>query len=86
VRLLRLLALALLIPAGARAQPLGDDPRVSQALRLMRVWLEAQRAYEHIPGVSVALVSNQQVLWSGRFGYADLARRVPATAAAPRRP
>jgi CubicO group peptidase (beta-lactamase class C family) len=80
VRLLRLLVLALAIPSAARAQNLADDPRVSQALRLMRVWLEAQRAYEHIPGMSAALVSNQQVLWSGGFGQADLERRVPATA------
>ena len=80
MRLVRLLTIALTIPCGVRAQNLADDPRVSQSLRLMRVWLEAQRAYAHIPGVSAALVANQQILWSGGFGYADLDRHVPASA------
>lgn len=75
-----LVALALVLPAGARAQNLADDPRVSQALKLMQTWLEAQRAYGHIPAVSAALVKDQQMLWSGAYGYADLARRAPASA------
>jgi hypothetical protein len=44
-----------LAAAGAErreAAPLADDPRVSSALELARVWLEAQRACAQIPGVS----------------------------------
>lgn len=55
-----------------------DHPRVSEALELVRVWLEAQRDYQGIPGLSVALVYDQQVLWSGGFGYADRGREIPA--------
>ena len=47
---------------------------------VMQTWLEAQRAYEHIPAVSAALVKDQQVIWSGGYGYADVERKVPATA------
>jgi CubicO group peptidase (beta-lactamase class C family) len=54
----------------AGAQPLANDPRVAEALELARTWLEAQRAYERIPGVSAALVHDQEVLWSGGFGSA----------------
>lgn len=33
----------------------------------------------HIPGLSVAIVKNQQVLWTRGFGYADVENHIPAT-------
>jgi CubicO group peptidase (beta-lactamase class C family) len=63
----------------AAAQSLADHPRVKQALNLLQVWLDAQRAYQQIPGVSAAVVHDQQLLWSGGFGYADIERKMPAT-------
>lgn len=77
------MAVALAIAAGVTSRTedkLAADPRVGQALELMKVWLEAQRAYDEIPGISAALVYDQSVLWSGGFGYRDLETRVPATA------
>jgi CubicO group peptidase (beta-lactamase class C family) len=59
---------------------IGTDPRVRAALSVVQVWLEAQRAYDQIPGLSVSLVYDQQTLWSGGFGYADLSRKRPASA------
>ncbi len=64
--------------AQAQSSRLADDPRVASALEVLRVWLEAQRAYDRIPGVSAAVVYDQEVLWSGGYGYADLERLVPA--------
>jgi CubicO group peptidase (beta-lactamase class C family) len=69
----------LLASSSATAQPIDQNPRVRQALNVMRVWLDAQRDYQQIPGVSAAVVYDQQVLWSGGFGYADLAKKTPAT-------
>jgi CubicO group peptidase (beta-lactamase class C family) len=77
---LALLLLAALAP-GAAAQPAAAlDPRVASALELARAWLEAQRAYDAIPGISAAIVHDQQILWSGAFGLADVAAQRPATA------
>ena len=77
-------AVALALAAGtvprAQQKNLSEDPRVQQAVELMKVWLEAQRAYDEIPGISAALVHDQSVLWSGGFGYRDVAARVPADA------
>jgi len=64
----------------ARAQATVEHPRVAQALELARIWLEAQRAYDQIPGVSAAIVRDQGVLWAGGYGYADLAAERPAAA------
>jgi CubicO group peptidase (beta-lactamase class C family) len=81
--MLRRTSLILLMIAGisssALAQQLTDDPRVSAALNLLEVWLDAEQAYEDIPGLSMAVVHDQEVLWSGAFGYADRARMAPAT-------
>lgn len=57
-----------------------DHPRVKQASELLGAWLDAQRDYEQIPGISAAVVYDQQLVWSNGFGYADLERRTPATA------
>ena len=79
-------ALLVFLAAGAAASgqpastPVDRDPRVASALELARVWLEAERAYERIPGISVAIVHDQDLLWEGGFGQADLADGRPAAA------
>jgi len=72
----------LLLSTGAAAQqrPIAAHPKVVQALELLRVWLNAQQAYDRIPGVSAAVVRDQQLVWSGGVGYSDLATKTPATA------
>ena len=42
-------------------------------LALIASWLDAQRAYDHVPGISAAIVHDQELLWSGaadQFGRA----------------
>lgn len=75
-------ALALAAGASARAQQpaIADDPRVQQAVTLLQVWLEAQRAYDEIPGISAAVVHDQAVVWKGGYGHRDLQNRATATA------
>jgi len=72
------LLLAFAGAAAAAADKVASDPRVKTALEAARIWLEAQRAYDRIPGVSAAIVYDQQVLWSGGYGYTDLAKKTPA--------
>lgn len=64
----------------AAAGRLADDPRVARALELARRWLEIQSGYDRIPGVSAAIVHDQERLWSGGIGLADPERGTPATA------
>jgi CubicO group peptidase (beta-lactamase class C family) len=66
-------------PGAASAQALAEHPRVVEALRVVDVWLEAQRAYEQIPGISAAIVHDQETLWTGAHGYAHPERRVAAS-------
>lgn len=73
------LGLMLTTPCLAQESSPGDHPRVQEALHLLEVWVDAQRAYEEIPGVSMAVVHDQELLWSAGFGHADRERQTPAT-------
>lgn len=87
MKLSRVLLVAVLVAApslGAAesgSPALAADPRVASAVELARAWLDAQRAYEQVPGVSAAIVHDQEVLWSGAFGVADRESGRPASPA-----
>lgn len=68
--LITIFALGLVGPARA------DD--LSNELALIGAWLGGQRAYDRVPGLSAAIVQDQELLWSGGFGHADLERGAPA--------
>ena len=78
-QVLRVAFLILFTPLLARADSLADDPRVASAIQVLEIWLEAQVAYEGIPGVSIGVVHDQELIWSQGFGYADVEKKVPAT-------
>ena len=67
-----LAALLFVIPTTQQVEPVADDPRVKDALNLLDVWFDAQQAYHNIPGISAAVVYDQELLWSRGFGYAAL--------------
>jgi CubicO group peptidase (beta-lactamase class C family) len=56
-------------------------PDVLAAERLFSAWMEGQIAYRGLPGVAVGVVSDQQLVWSKGFGYADLKAKRPMTRA-----
>lgn len=51
-----------------------------EAKKVMEIWLAAQRDYDNLPGISVALVKDQEIVWSHGFGWADEEIRTPARA------
>lgn len=57
-----------------------DDPRVRDAFALWAEWVEYQASLARIPGVSIGLVHDQEVVGTRGFGYANPARQGPATA------
>lgn len=83
----------LLIFLGTWLTPFAQEKKVdkkdySEALRLIDIWLEAQRDYERLPGMSAAVVEDQAVIFSRAYGLADLEkklrpRRRPSTASVP---
>ncbi|MDP9179735.1 MAG: beta-lactamase family protein [Gemmatimonadota bacterium] len=57
-----------------------SDPDVLGAERLFSAWIEGQIAYRGLPGVAVGVVSDQELVWSKGFGFADINAKVPMTA------
>ena len=77
-------AVAALIPVlgesgTAAAQALAKHPRVQEATALLEQWLDAEQAFKRLPGLSAAIIVDQDVLWQGAYGFADVARKVRAT-------
>ena len=55
------------------------SPEISAALGLLEAQVEAERRDQGAVGLSAAVVLDQDVIWARGFGYADVARAVPAT-------
>lgn len=47
-------------------------PEVAGALAIIDAWVDGSRMYGRIPGVSVGIVRDQDVLWSAGYGYSNL--------------
>ena len=67
------------IAAGTEKVPVRSDPRVQNALNLLEIWIDSERAYDNIPAISAAAVYDQEVLWAGGFGEANLEEGIEAT-------
>ena len=63
----------------------GQGSDLDQRIALFGRYVDPLRAQLEIPGVSAAVVSGGRIVWEGGFGYADVERRIPATADTPYR-
>ncbi|HLT20433.1 MAG TPA: serine hydrolase domain-containing protein [Thermomicrobiales bacterium] len=60
---------------------LAAHPDVASNIALMEVWLKARLAYDKgSPGVAVAIVHDQELVYASGFGYADVESGAPVTA------
>lgn len=80
-----LLLAGVLAPCAAHAQQALATPAPAvaaphaAAIRSARAFLQDSLVAKGIPGLSVAVTVNGEIVWSEAFGYADLENRVPAT-------
>jgi CubicO group peptidase (beta-lactamase class C family) len=54
-------------------------PDYSEAIRVVDTWLEAQRDYDRLPGISAAIVIDQEILFEKGYGMADVEKEVPSS-------
>ena len=74
-----LLIVVLFMNCGTQAQSLADDPRVASTIKIIETWIDSQLDYNDIPGMSVAIVYDQELVWSRGLGFADVDKKVPAS-------
>jgi CubicO group peptidase (beta-lactamase class C family) len=48
------------------------NEKAASGLRVFESWVESQMAYSGQPGLSAAVIHDQEVVWSKGFGYADV--------------
>lgn len=54
------------------------EKNYSEAFKLIEVWLDAQKDFDQLPGLSAAVVDDQELLWSGAVGLANIEEKVEA--------
>ena len=50
----------------------------TEAFQLVEVWLEAQKDFEQLPGLTAIVIEDQEVLWSGAVGMANKEKNIKA--------
>lgn len=53
-----------------------EEKDYSEAFELIDVWLEAQKDFEKLPGITAVMVKDQDITWSGAFGMAHAKEEV----------
>ncbi len=71
-------AILLLLATAAFSQDKKTDYK--DAIRMIEVWLDAQKDYENLPGISAVVVEDQHILWSGAFGKANIEQNIKSEA------
>lgn len=51
----------------------------TEAFQLVEVWLEAQKDFDQLPGLTAIVVEDQEVLWSGGFGMSNMENNISAS-------
>ncbi len=55
-----------------------DKKDYTEAFNLVEVWLEAQKDFEQLPGLTAIVIEDQKVLWSGAFGLSNVEKNIKA--------
>ena len=80
-----LLTLLTAFPAGAVDDPPTTEqvrahPDVLGAIAIIDAYLQGVQTYEKVPGISVGVVHDQDLIWQSGYGYSNLETKRPADA------
>lgn len=52
------------------------DKDYTEAFKLIETWLDAQKDFDRLPGLSAAIIKDQEMIWSGAWGKANVEKDV----------
>jgi len=61
------------------AELVKENPNVQVAIDVFDAWVQHRVYKQEIPGVSIGLVYDQELIWAKGYGYANLEKKIPAT-------
>lgn len=73
-----LLLLGCFLSFSLQAQTSEKDT-ISDAFNLIDTWLQAQVEFDNVPGLSVGIVKDQELIWSKAYGFSNVENEVPTT-------
>ena len=50
------------------------------ALKFVEVWLDAQKDFDNLPGISAVAVKDQEIIWKGGFGESNMSEEIATEA------
>ena len=68
-----------LITIGQENQKIVNHPDVASNIQLLECWIQSQIRYKKIPGASIGIVYNGDLIYKKGFGYADVENKIPST-------
>jgi CubicO group peptidase (beta-lactamase class C family) len=63
----------------AQESSLADKLEVSSSIRLVETWVKSEIEYNNLPGLSVGIIFDQNLIWSKGFGFANVDKKTPMT-------
>jgi CubicO group peptidase (beta-lactamase class C family) len=63
---------------GTDGAPRGRDPKFRQATQLLDAWIESVIDFERLPGLSIAVVHDQEIVYARGFGFRNVDKRLEA--------
>jgi CubicO group peptidase (beta-lactamase class C family) len=74
-----LAAIQVALPASAHGGEQAASTDYAEAVYLLDTWIESVLDYDRLPGMSIAVVHDQELVYANGFGFADVERRVKST-------
>jgi CubicO group peptidase (beta-lactamase class C family) len=55
-------------------------PEIKGVFAAVDAWIDGVQIYDKVPGISVGIVRDQDLIWSNGYGYSNLEAKRPADA------
>lgn len=78
-RIMCLLLLNPFLSIGQQTQKIINNSNVASNIHLLDAWLETQVRYGKMPGISVGIVYDGELIYQNGFGYADMEKKILCT-------
>ena len=66
------------LQSNAESSGLAQKPEVAGPLQVLDAWLQASVSSREEPGLSIGIVSDQNLIWAKGYGFANVEKRLPA--------
>ncbi len=74
------LTLLLFVPVrGGDIAAIKQAPELQSTIGLLDSWIASQVEYQQLPGLSIAVLYGNDLVWSKAYGFADIQKRTPMT-------